>query len=282
VVEYCLARQLMRWGHQPQAVLGYSLGEFVAATIAGVVSIEDALRVVAGRARLIDALPPGVMLAVPMAAAEVTPLLGPELSVGISNGPKLSVVSGSDAAITKLEVALAVKDVVSRRLSTTHAFHSPLMKPAAAGLRALLQTVKWRAPNLPCLSNVSGTWLTEAEATDPEYWVRHLCQTARFAECLDTLLGSEDWAPVEVGPGQSLSSLVRQRAAVLRSDYGEVVVPAMRAVYAYEDDQAALMRVLARLWLAGTVPDWTQLYAGEHRRRVPLPINLAVPLGQSP
>lgn len=276
VVEYCLARQLMRWGQYPEAVLGYSLGEFVAATLAGAISIEDALRVVAGRARLIDALAPGVMLAVPMAAKEVAPLLSPELSVGISNGPKLSVVSGSDVAMAKLEAVLAASGVVSRRLSTTHAFHSPMMKPAADGLRALLQTVKWQAPKLRCLSNVSGTWLTDAEATDPEYWVRHLCQTAHFAECLDTLLDTEDWALVEVGPGLSLSSLVRQRATVLRSDRGQVMVSAMRVLYEHDDDQLILMQVLARLWVAGNAPDWAWFHAGESRRRATPPINPGV------
>lgn len=277
VIEYCLARQLMRWGILPAAVLGYSLGEFVAATIAGVVSIEDALRIVAGRARLIDELPRGAMLAIPMAASEVTPLLTGELSIGISNGPRLCVVSGESVAIAELEAAFAATGVVTRRLSTTHAFHSPLMKPAADGLRALLRTVELRQPNLRCLSNVSGTWLTDAEATDPEYWLQQLCQTAKFAECLDTLLDSEeDWAMAEVGPGQSLGALVRQRATLLRSDRGELVVPTMRALYDYEDDRLVLMRALARLWVAGTDPDWTKFHAGDCCRRLPLLAELGI------
>lgn len=280
VIEYCLARQLMRWGVLPTAVLGYSLGEFVAATIAGVVSIEDALRIVAGRAKLIDKLPHGAMLAIPMAASEVAPLLTGELSIGISNGPKLCVVSGESVAIAELEAAFAAIGVVTRRLSTTHAFHSPLMKPAADGLRALLRTVELRRPNLRCLSNVSGTWLTDAEAIDPEYWLQHLCQTARFAECLDTLLDSEDWAMAEVGPGQSLGALVRQRATLLRSDRGELVVPTMRALYDYEDDRLVLMRVLARLWVAGTDPDWTKFHASDCCRRVPLLAELGIFEGQ--
>ncbi|PMQ03812.1 Phthiocerol/phenolphthiocerol synthesis polyketide synthase type I PpsE [Dyella sp. AD56] len=269
VIEYCLARQLMRWGVLPTAVLGYSLGELVAATIAGVVSIEDALRIVAGRAKLIDELPPGAMLAIPMAASEVAPLLADELSIGISNGPKLCVVSGANAAIAELAAAFAAIGVATRQLSTTHAFHSPFMKPAADGLRSLLKTIELRQPNLRCLSNVTGTWLTDAEATDPEYWLRHLCQTAKFAECLDTLLDSEeDWAMAEVGPGQSLAALVRQRAALLPGDRGQLVVPTMRSLYDCEDDRLVLMLVLARLWVAGSDPDWAKFHAGACRQRV--------------
>ena len=271
VIEYCLARVLMGWGVVPQAVVGYSLGEFVAATLAGVLSLPDALRVAAGRARLIEPLAGGSMLAVPLSAEEVEPLLGAELSIGISNGPKLTVVSGPQSAMTRLEAVLADKAIVSRRLPTSHAFHSAMMEPAAAGLRQLLKSVELRSPRIRCLSNVTGRWLTADEATDPEYWVRHLCRRARFAECLDSLLAEEDWAMVEVGPGQSLSSLVIQRAVVNRSESAPVVVPTLRTAYVQADDQGILTGALAKLWVAGTAPDWKAYYAGERRRRIPLP-----------
>ena len=160
---------------------------------------------------------------------------------------------------------------MSRRLPTSHAFHSAMMEPAATGLRQLLESVELRSPTLRCLSNVTGRWITDSEATDPEYWVRHLCQTARFAECLDTLLEEEDWAMLEVGPGQSLKTLIIQRAVVKQSGSPPVVVPTLRTVYAQGDDQGILTGALAKLWVAGTAPDWNADHAGERRRRIPLP-----------
>jgi len=284
-VEYCLARQLMRWGVQPDAVLGYSVGEFAAAAIAGILTLEDAVRLVAGRARLIDRLPGGAMLAVPLSSAEVKPLLSEGLSIGIDNDPTLTVVSGPTAAMEDFEKTLSGRNVVSRRLATTHAFHSPMMDPAAPALRELLKCVRLQPPVLRCLSNVTGTWITDEEAVDPEYWIRHMCQTARFSDCLATLLDGSEWAMVEVGPGRSLGSLITQRTVALRRaasadrttmvkrDQGPLIVPTMRAAYVDEDDQYILTATVARLWVSGAEVDWDAYYDGERRRRVPLPVS---------
>jgi acyl transferase domain-containing protein/acyl carrier protein len=271
VVEYCLARLLMSWGIVPEALLGYSVGEFAAAAIAGILSLPDALRLVVGRARIIAELPGGAMLAVPLSADQLKPMLGAELAIGISNGPNLTIVSGPEAAIAELEAALAARDVVSRRLQTSHAFHSPMMEGAAAALRQLLSTVELHAPQRPCLSNVTGAWISAADATDREYWVRHMCQTARFAECLDTLWSRGDWAVVEVGPGQSLTSLVKQQALGKEHGAAPIAITTMRTTYVQDDDQAVLTAALAKLWVSGVAIDGEAYYAGEQRRRIPLP-----------
>ncbi|HEV2620416.1 MAG TPA: SDR family NAD(P)-dependent oxidoreductase [Acidobacteriaceae bacterium] len=271
VVEYCLARLLMSWGLVPEALLGYSVGEFAAAAIAGILSLPDALRLVAGRARIIAELPGGAMLAVPMPVSEIEPVLGPELSIGISNGPNLTIVSGPEASIGVLEAELAAKEVVSRRLQATHAFHSPMMLGAADALRQLLSTVELHAPQWRCLSNVTGEWITDAEATDREYWIRHMCQTARFAECLDTLWARSEWAMLEVGPGQSLTSLVKQQALSRDQGTAPTAISTMRTIYVQDNDQAVLTAALAKLWVSGVALDGDAYYAGEHRRRIPLP-----------
>nr|WP_240151540.1 type I polyketide synthase [Oleiagrimonas citrea] len=271
VIEYCLARLLMSWGLVPEALLGYSVGEFAAAALAGILSLPDALRLVAGRARVIAELPDGAMLAVPLPASEIEPLLGQELAIGINNGPNLTIVSGPTAAIETLEAELNSRDVVSRRLQTNHAFHSPMMKGAAEALRDLLSKIDLHAPQFPCLSNVTGEWITDEDATDREYWVRHMCGTAHFSQCLDTLWTRNDWAMVEVGPGQSLTSLVKQQALERGHTTPAVAVSTMRTAYVQDDDQALLTAALAKLWVSGVAPDWEAYYADEQRRRIPLP-----------
>jgi NAD(P)-dependent dehydrogenase (short-subunit alcohol dehydrogenase family)/acyl carrier protein len=211
------------------------------------------------------------MLAVPLSEAEARPLLPAELAIGIGSGPKLTVVSGPESAIASFEAMLVSKDIFGRRLQTSHAFHSPMMEGAAAALRQLLSTVELHAPQLRCRSNVSGSWITEADATDREYWVRHMSQTARFADCLDSLVAKGDWVMVEVGPGQGLTSLVRQHGVGREAAVVPTVVPSMRMAYLLDDDRAVLTAALARLWVAGVAPDGEAYYAGERRRRITLP-----------
>jgi acyl transferase domain-containing protein len=272
-VAYALARLWMEWGIKPKALIGYSLGEYVAACLAGVLSLEDALRLVAARARLIDALPEGAMLAVPLPAAELEAEISadPELSLSAANGPGLSVAGGPLAAIEALERRLAGRGVACRRLQTTHAFHSKMMEPVVEPVAALLAGVKLSAPKIPFVSNVTGTWITAAEATDPSYWARHLRHTVRFAEGLETLLSGEEGARrllVEVGPGQTLGTLARQHPS---RPAGLANVASLRDRGDEVSDQAFLLESLGRLWLAGAAPDWSGFVSREKRRRVPLP-----------
>lgn len=270
VVEYALAQLWLEWGVRPEAMIGYSVGEYVAACLAGVLSLEDALRLLAHRARLIDGLPAGSMLAVPLSEAETAALLGPELSIAAINGPSMCVVSGPPAAIDEMALALARREIACRPLQTSHAFHSRTMNPIAQEFAGLFSSIKLRPPQIPYLSNVTGDWITKEEATDPGYWTRHLLQTVRFADGVRELWHEEGRVLLEVGPGQTLSSLVIQQ-----TDFGpdkeRVVLPSMRHAYDSQADTAFLANTVGRLWLAGVEPDWSKFYAREKRHRVPVP-----------
>jgi amino acid adenylation domain-containing protein len=266
-VEYALAKLWESWGVRPDALIGYSLGEYVAACLAGVLSLEDALRLVAERARLIDGLPAGAMLAVPLAETEVRPLLTGGLDLAAVNGPQLSVVSGPTDEVAALATRLAERGVPSRELPTTHAFHSRMMEPAAAALTEMARRARLSSPALPYLSNVTGRWITPGEATDPGYWARHLCGTVRFADGLEALLASPSRVFLEMGPGNALSALALQHPAAR----GRTVVPSLPHAHDLQSDAAFLLGALGRLWLAGVDIDWAGFSAGERRRRLPLP-----------
>ena len=212
VVEYALARLLMSWGLKPTAMLGYSLGEYVAACLSGVFSLGDALRLMAVRGRWIDELPEGAMVAVPVSEDEIRPLLDDQLALAANNGPGGVVVSGTVEAIGALEERLAGRAVVFRRLRSTRPFHSHHLDPVAGPVSRLVSEMRLNAPRVPFLSNVTGTWITPEEATDPDYWARHLSSTVRFSESVRVLLGDRESAMIEVGPGQGLTSFTRLHA----------------------------------------------------------------------
>ncbi len=267
-VEYALAQLWMGWGIRPAAMLGHSVGEYVAACLAGVFPLDDALRLIAARGRLMQALPPGVMLSVPLAEDALRPLLPAEASLAAVNGPALCVAAGPADAIAALERRLEARGVAGRRLATSHAFHSAMMEPIRGDFAALVARAAPRPPQLPFVSNVTGRWITADEATDPAYWARHLRQTVRFADGLAALLADPDMALLEVGPGQTLTSLAR-RHPDWRPE--RVAVASLRHPDDAQDDQACLLAALARLWIAGAPVDWAAFSAGERRRRVPLP-----------
>ncbi|HWN41216.1 MAG TPA: SDR family oxidoreductase [Thermoanaerobaculia bacterium] len=256
-VEYALARLWMDWGVQPEAMLGHSVGEFVAACLAGVFSLEDALALVAERGRLVQATPPGAMLSVPLGEEALAEWLDGELSLAAVNGPDLCAVSGPFDAIERLEQRLPA----SRRLHTSHAFHSALVEPAVAPFRERVAKVERRPPQIPFLSNVTGTWITAEEATDPDYWARHLRQPVRFAPAVAALLAEPRRLLLEVGPGTTLTTLVRRGG-----EARDRIVPSLPHPQDAETDTQAILGAAGRLWLAG-VP----LVAAEPGRKVALP-----------
>jgi phthiocerol/phenolphthiocerol synthesis type-I polyketide synthase E len=268
-VEYALAQLLLEWGLRPAALVGYSLGEYVAACVAGVFSLEDALALVARRALLIDELEAGAMLAVPLPEAEARALLGPQLSLAAVNGPTLSVVSGPVPAVAALEQQLAAKGVAVRRLPTTHAFHSTMMEPIRDRVVEMARGLKPSPPSIPYLSNVTGTWMTADEATDPGYWGRHLCQAVRFGQALSELRNDAGKVLLEVGPGLSLSTLALQTAAGPQAA-NQVVLPSLRPSYDRQPDLAYLLGSVAKLWLAGVPLDRAGLFRHERRQELPL------------
>lgn len=268
-VEYALARLLESWGVRPAAMIGHSVGEYVAACLAGVFPLEAALRLVAARGRLMQRQPAGAMLAVPTSEEELLPLISRHgLELAAVNAPASCVASGPEPAVEALEQELEAEGVRCRRLHTSHAFHSRMMDGALEPFAAEVARVELRAPSIPYLSNRSGTWIRPEEATDPAYWVSHLRQAVRFSAGGAELLRDGRLALLEVGPGHTLATLVRKQ--VDRSAE-RVVLSAMRHPGVPGSDAATLLQAVGRLWTAGVEVDWAGLHAGESRRRVPLP-----------
>jgi acyl transferase domain-containing protein/acyl carrier protein len=267
VIEYALARLWMEWGVNPRGMVGHSIGEYVAACLAGVFSLEDALLLVALRGKLIQSLPKGEMLSIPLPADELRPMLGEQLCLAAINGPSLCVVSGTGEAIDELQKRLAERSVSSRRLLTSHAFHSQMMTPIIAEFTDHVKSVKLNAPKIRYLSNVTGTWITSSDATDPDYWARHLRQTVRFADGVCELLKDTQATMLEVGPGQTLSTMVRP----LARKSGQLVINSLRHPNEQVSDEEFLMKALGKLWLAGVRIDWPGFYAHQVRHRLPLP-----------
>ncbi len=266
-VELALAQLWMSWGVQPQALLGHSLGELTAACLAGVFSLADALALVAARGRLIAELPPGAMLSVPLAEAEITPLLTPDLALAAVNEPARSVISGPEAAIADLEARLETQGVRSRRLHTSHAFHSPMMEPAVAPFTAAVRRCALTPPRIPFLSNITGTWITPEQATDPAYWGNQLRQPVRFAAAVSQLLTEPRRILLEVGPGRTLSTAAGRHP----ERQGQPVIASLGHPQDTAPEGKHLLTALGRLWLAGLDLDPALFYEGETRRRVPLP-----------
>jgi amino acid adenylation domain-containing protein len=265
-VEYALARLWMAWGLQPEAMLGHSLGEYVAACLAGVFSLEDGLALVAARGRLMQSLPAGAMLAVPLSEEETLSLLADGVSLAAVNAPSLCVVSGPEAEIEAVHARLAEHGLEGRRLHTSHAFHSAAMDPILEPFRALVAKMELQPPRLPYLSNLTGTWIEASQAVDPDYWVRHLRQPVRFAAGLAEMRREPGRVLLEVGPGRTLSTLVRRQSGPVD------VVESMRPPADPGTDEGFLLTALGRLWLAGVEIDWEGFHAPERRRRVPLPL----------
>ncbi|NEU77734.1 type I polyketide synthase [Nostoc sp. UIC 10630] len=266
VVEYALAQLWMAWGVNPQVMIGHSIGEYVAACLAGVFSLEDALFVVAMRGRLMQQVPAGAMLAVTLSQAELQPLLTQELAIAVYNTPSLCVVAGPVSSVEKLQHQLRKQGVECRLLHTSHAFHSPMMSAIIEPFTQLLQTVKLNPPKIPFLSNVSGIWITTAEATDPNYWAKHLRQPVRFSEGVIELLKQPERILLEVGPGRTLSSLVKQHQV-----NEQMVLTSIRHPQEQQSDVAFVLQTLGKLWLVGVQVDWSAFYAHQQCDRLPLP-----------
>ncbi len=267
-LEYALAQLWMAWGVRPQAMIGHSLGEYVAACLAGVFSLGDGLALVSERGRLMQKMPGGVMLGVALAERDVAPYLSASVSLAAVNGPANCVLSGSYEAIDELQRRLDSNGVKCTRLHTSHAFHSAMMEPIFHSFHALVSRVNLHAPSLPYISNVSGAWITAEQATSPDYWAAHLRQCVRFSDGICQLLKEPDAIFLEVGPGNTLRVLCRQH---LDGPASRVVLSSMRHSHERQSDLDFSLSTLGHLWLAGVDIDWPALYAKEHRRRVPLP-----------
>lgn len=267
VIEYALAQLWMSWGVQPAAMIGHSLGEYVATCVAGVFSLNDALTLIATRGRMMQSLPAGRMLAVRLPEAEVRPLLIGDIGMATVNAANACVVSGPVEAIEAFQRLLAERSLGFVALETSHAFHSAMMEPILAPFAALVQSIKRQPPNIPFISNVTGTWITDVQAVDPSYWAAHLRQTVRFADGLGELFKVER-VFLEVGPGQTLSRLARQHPA--RKGTTPTIASSLPAIIG-ASDLDALIGALGELWISGVSPDWAKVHGEGKRRRVWLP-----------
>ena len=268
MTEYALAQLWRSWGIEPAAMTGHSMGEYTAACLAGVLSLKDALFIVTLRGKLFETLPDGGMVSVPLTEAALKPYLTDGLSIAVINNPELCVVSGEVTAIEKLEATLAQEEVDFTRVRINVAAHSPMLEPVLDEFGRELAKIEFNPPTLPYVSNVTGTWVLPEDAVDPQYWVRHLRHTVRFADGLGTLLQEPNRVFLEVGPGQTLSSLLRMHP---EKDKTHTAVASLRHRKEEQSDQQFALTSLGRLWLAGVKPDWAAYYGDELRYRVPLP-----------
>lgn len=268
-VEYALAQLWRHWGVHPHAVLGHSLGAYAAACIAGVFDLADAIALVAARGKLLEGLPEGAMVAIPLPEQRVRSMIGPALTIAAINGPEQCVVSGPRINLDAFLALLRDREVDARVLRISAAAHSILVEPITAQFRSAVAQLKTRAPTLPILSDHSGGWLTPEQATDPGYWTAHLRGTVRFSDALATLLGSQQPSTIlEVGPGRTLATLVKQHP--LHSER-QVVLTSLPHATTAEPEYRHLLDAAGRIWLTGHELQWESLHEGETPRRVPLP-----------
>ena len=266
--EFALAKLWMSWGIQPDAMIGHSIGEFVAACLGGVFSLSDALRLVATRGRMMQDLPSGSMMAVRLPETELRSYLSAEVSIAAINSPALCVVSGPTAAIEKLEKSLNERGVMARRLHTSHAFHSSMMDPVVDPFTEVVKQIKLSSTSIPYVSGVSGTWVTEEQTTSPRYWASHLREPVRFADGLTSLSSLENAVMLEVGPGVTLNTLTLQHPAMKS---GQTVINSLPDVSRTTGDIETLLNAFGRLWVAGAQPNWETFHQGERLHRVSLP-----------
>jgi acyl transferase domain-containing protein len=257
-VEYALAHVWLSWGIQPAAMIGHSVGEFVAACLAGVFDLGDAVRLVGARARAMQRLPGGAMVAVGMPADELT--LPDGVALAADNAPASCVVAGNEHAVTRFVAGLSAAGIPCRRLQVSHAFHSPMMEPMLDAFADLVAAVPRRGPSIPYLSSLTGDWVTSQEGTDPRYWARHASQPVRFRQGARILLDGEPRILAEVGPGNTLCSLVREHGPAA----------AAHTLLSSHLDPVGLRAALGKAWIAGARIDWAGV-AEYPRRRISLP-----------
>jgi thioesterase domain-containing protein/malonyl CoA-acyl carrier protein transacylase len=256
VLDWALAQMWLSWGVKPSAVLGYSVGEFAAAALAGILRLEDALMMVARRAQWIEEMAlPGAMLAVPLTAAEILPRLGGDIWIAAVNSPQATVIGGREAAIAQLEEELKRDDVASRRVASDQGSHTPLLEPVRPHLTRLAEGMSRRPPQVPMLSNVTGSWLSASEAQDANHWAQHMCGTLRFEQGIGELLKSQEQVLLEVGPGAGLGAMVRQHPFFTRERTSRVLA-SLPGAWDRIPEREHVTCVLARLWVDGVNVDW--------------------------
>ncbi|MFI0514216.1 SDR family NAD(P)-dependent oxidoreductase [Streptomyces sp. WSLK1-5] len=269
-VEYATARLLRDWGLAPDAMVGHSIGEYVAAALAGVMEVDDALRLVADRGALIESLPAGSMLAVFLSEADLRPMLPVGVDVAAVNAPQVCVVSGPTPAVQDLRRSLSELDVATTVLRTSHAFHSPMMEPVLEKFAERVGRVRLRAPRIPFVSHVTGDWITPEQATDPAYWAHQVRACVRFSDAAALLVADGGYAFAEVGPGHALTNLLGETAK--ERGASPVAVATVGGAQDERDDVHVLLDGVGQLWTHGVPVRWDRYWGQEERGRVHLPV----------
>lgn len=267
-IEYAMTKLLQSWGINPDAMIGHSIGEYVAACISGLFSLNDALKLVSARGRLMQSLDKGSMLVVPLDEDEVKVYLNDNLSIAGINAPGLVVISGTDEAIDTLVNDLKQKNIDTTKLHTSHAFHSSMMDPILDEFKELFSDIEFGQITTPFISNTSGEWAHVDIVSTPDYWVNHLRGTVRFADGMSTLMATADAVFVECGPGHTLSTFARQNIAKQNT---HSIVQTIRHPKQSDNDSRMALTAFGRLWLAGVDINWNLAHGDLQRRRIPLP-----------
>ncbi|BAV05296.1 amino acid adenylation domain-containing protein [Filimonas lacunae] len=265
VTEYALAKLWMSWGIVPAVYVGHSVGEFVAAHLAGVFSLADALQLIAARGRLISCLPQGAMLSVRAAVDTLT--LPDNISVAALNAPGLCVLAGTFDAVGAYAKQLEKQGILYKQLHTSHAFHSYMMDEAVPAFKEIIARVSLQVPRKPVVSTVTGSWLTDEQATSVDYWASHMRATVQFAAAIDFAAAQQPLVMLEVGPGKTLSTLTFQIMAGKPVKAIAGLEQSEEPVNAY----GGLLQALAQLWKLGVTPDWKAVYGHQLRARISLP-----------
>jgi acyl transferase domain-containing protein len=268
VLEYALAQLWMSWGVRPAAMIGHSLGEYVAACVAGVLPPEKMLQLLVQRGRIMASAMSGSMLSVGVEREQAVRFLEPQCSIATVNGPRACVIAGPTPAIARIEAALKARGVRSTRLPTSHAYHSPSMQPVAMEFARVLRELQFAPPRIPYASNLTGKLIRAEEATSADYWVAHMLGTVEFATGIETLARGGPKVFLEVGPGCTLTNLARP---ILSAGGTHRVVASSRHALSEDGDRATLLGALAKLWQSGISIDWTRFNAEHRGRRVALP-----------
>ncbi|MGJ8618514.1 MAG: acyltransferase domain-containing protein, partial [Sulfitobacter sp.] len=267
IVEYALAQLWLSWGVKPAAMVGHSMGENVAACLAGVMSFEGLIDLVLLRGQLFDEVPAGGMLSISATMDVIMPLLGDDLDIASINAPELIAVSGPQAALDAMQERLAAQDIECQRIAIDIAAHSRMLEPILGRYRAFLQKLNLQAPQMPFMSNRTGDLITDAQATDPEYWVGQLRNTVNFADCITSLSAPRKRVFLEVGPGKALSALAQMGEGIAAAQ----VLSSLRHTDQDIADDAYFISVIGRLWACGVDADWGQIWGEAKRNRVVLP-----------
>nr|VFJ42992.1 MAG: Acyl transferase domain-containing protein [Candidatus Kentron sp. DK] len=271
-LEYALAELWRSWGVEPEAVMGHSVGEYVAACVAGVFGLEDGLKLIAARGRLMQTLcEPGAMLALQVAEAEALSLIAPfggELSLAAINGPLSVVVSGKPEAMAILSATLAGRGVKAKPLSVSHAFHSAMMEPMLAEFEKVAASIAYAEPEITLCANVTGAMVADGGVFGAEYWVRHVREAVRFASGVEALLAEGIDTFLEVGPRPSLLGMARECLPEGVDDARLGWLPSLREG---QEDRLLLLRSLGQWYTRGGAPDWQAATGGEIRRKARLP-----------